>query len=413
MTARAERLILSHGLSAIAMAMPWPALLAAVWAQTHSEGWLAVAGAARMAPYVLLSWAAGSLGDRFARTAVVKVSTALRLGLLSATALLLATDQVFPAVATATLAVAVGTPAYPALAAGLPDLAGDRQERATRWLVTLEVSAFVVGPAVGGLLLGLGGASLSTVVASALAIGALVALVGIDVGTGPATSGPTHESGPQSLRVLLATPGAVRAIIAVAVVNGVVGALGVGLLSLAEDGWGVGEREFGLATAALGFGALATPAICWALRLPPTAVAAALVLTAAPLGLTAFAPAWWWALLPLGLVGAGATQVECAVTGVIQRSVPDHARAFALGVTDTAMVTVALAGAAAAPPLAAAVTPAGLVIVLTLVTAAATAIAWLPDRAAPRAPQPAPSTSAVIPHASAETTGDVGLGSLV
>ena len=404
MATRAERLIVSHGLSAIAMAMPWPALLAAVWASTHSEGWLAVAGAARMAPYILLSWAAGSLGDRFARTTVVKVSTALRLGLLSITALLLATDQVFAAVACATLAVAAGTPAYPALAAGLPDLAGRRQERTTRWLVTLEVSAFVVGPAVGGLLLGLGGATLSTVVASALALGALLALVGIAAVTGPARNSRKHESGRESLRVLLAAPGALPAIIAVAVVNGVVGALGVGLLSLAEDGWGAGEREFGLATAALGFGALATPAICWALRLRPTAVAAALVLTAAPLGLTAIAPVWWWALLPLGLVGAGATQVECAVTGVIQRSVPDHARAFALGVTDTAMVTVALAGAAAAPPLAAAVTPAGLVIILTLVTAAATAIASLPQQAAGRAPQPTRSTGAAVPRASAEAT---------
>lgn len=413
MAVRAERLVVSHGLSAIAMAMPWPALLAAVWASTHSEAWLAVAGAARMAPYVLLSWASGSLGDRFPRTKVVRVSTALRLGLLATTAALLATGQVLPATATATLAVAAGTPAYPALAAGLPGLTDGPGDRPTRWLVTLEVSAFVVGPAVGGLLLGLGGATTSTVGAVALAALAQLLLAGVEAEPVAGSSGRGRASRRDSLRTLIGTPDAVRAIVAVAVVNGVIGALGVGLLALALDGWGSGEQEFGIATAALGFGALATPAICWVLRLRSTAVLAALVLTAVPLAVTAAVPSWWLALFPLALVGAGATQVECAVTGVIQRAVPDHARAFALGVTDTAMVSVALAGAAAAPPLAAAATPAGLVIVLTLVTAAAAVVVRLPQHAASRAGRASRVELGVGVGDSAESTRDVSLGSLI
>jgi MFS family permease len=55
----------------------------------------------------------------------------------------------------AVITVAVGTPAYPAAAAAMPSLAGRRSSQLTSFLVTAEVSAFVVGPALGGLLVGL------------------------------------------------------------------------------------------------------------------------------------------------------------------------------------------------------------------------------------------------------------------
>jgi hypothetical protein len=71
----ARRLVLSHGPSAVAMAAPWPALLA---------------------------------------------------------------DQLVVAVVAATPTVAIGTPACPALAAA-PDVAPGGSNRATRWLVTAEV----------------------------------------------------------------------------------------------------------------------------------------------------------------------------------------------------------------------------------------------------------------------------------
>ncbi len=393
MSGRADRLVVSHGLSAIAMAMPWPALLALVWSETSSELWLAVTGAARMAPYVLLSWAAGALGDRYPRVAVVKVSTALRLGLLVATAVLLSADQISAAVVAATLTVAVGTPAYPALAAAMPALAGTRSDVTTRWLVTLEVSAFVVGPAVGGLLLGI--ADPATSVWAAVAIAAVgLALLPVDVvaavePVGQVKAAESSRSG--AIRTLVAAPTAVGAIVAVAVVNGVIGALGVGLLSLATDSWSAGPREFGLATAALGFGALATPAVCRVVRLPTTAIGGSLLLTALPLAAAAVVPTWLWALPALALVGAGATQVECAVTAVVQQSVPDHARAFALGLTDTAMVSVALLGAATAPSLASALGPRGMVLALVTVTGAAAALLARPSRAPSRPPVRTPA----------------------
>ena len=70
----------------------------------------------------------------------------------------------------ATAVVAAATPAYPAAAAGMPALSGDENDRWTQALVTVEVGSFVVGPALGGALVGrlsvaavFGVATLSTV----------------------------------------------------------------------------------------------------------------------------------------------------------------------------------------------------------------------------------------------------------
>ena len=118
------------------------------------DGWvLGVAGAARMLPYVALSWAAGRLADRYARDRIVRLTLLARLGLLFGVAAALAVGQTWLALVAATLAIAVATPAYPALAAAMPGLAGRQTERATSLLVTCEVASFVVGPALGGLLL--------------------------------------------------------------------------------------------------------------------------------------------------------------------------------------------------------------------------------------------------------------------
>jgi hypothetical protein len=49
------------------------------------------------------------------------------------------------------------------------------------------------------------------------------------------------------------------------------------------------------------------------------------------------------------VTGAAATVVECISTDVLQRAVPDHLRAFSLGLTDAAMVSAALLGALLVP----------------------------------------------------------------
>lgn len=296
-----------------------------------------------------------ALGDRIPRSVVVRASTGVRALLLALAAMAVGSGHLATAVVLATLVVASGTPAHPAIAAALPSTAGTRSETATRWLVTLEVSAFVVGPAVGGLLLSLLGAEATMASAALIGAGAALALAGVDLvdrwpddhrGTGPAGL----------LGVIAGPADTVRVIAAVAAINVVIGAVGVTMLPMAERTWG-DERAFGLVTAALGLGALATPVVRRLLRLPSTALRASFGLVVLPLAVVAAAPAWGWAVAPLVLLGAAATEVECVATTIMQRSVPDHARAFALGLTDTVMVTGAMIGASLAPWLAGTVGP--------------------------------------------------------
>ena len=65
------RLLTSYAFASIAIGLPWPLLLVLVWdqygADPHGAWIVGLAGAARMAPYVLLSWAVGPWGTGPAR----------------------------------------------------------------------------------------------------------------------------------------------------------------------------------------------------------------------------------------------------------------------------------------------------------------------------------------------------------
>src|ERR1700712_887783 len=108
------RLLASHALAAVAMSLPWPLLLVLVWDRVgqspHGDLLLGLTGAARMLPYVALSWATGMLADRFRRDRLLRVTLFSRLLLLAGVAVALSQQQLVAAVVAATLAVAFGTP---------------------------------------------------------------------------------------------------------------------------------------------------------------------------------------------------------------------------------------------------------------------------------------------------------------
>jgi Major Facilitator Superfamily len=349
-----RRVLVAHGLSAVAIGLPWPALLVAVWDEGHSGVGLGITGAARMAPYVLLSWLAGRMADRISRGRVVRASLALRLIALVATALLLGAGQITAAVVCACVTVGLGTPAYPAIAAEMPALAGVSNEEATSLLVTLEAGAFVVGPALGGLLLGLGGPSNGCWLAAGLTATALTLVRGVIwvPRVRPAATGPDARPGPPPvLSTLRRRPAAVVAMTGVAVINAIDSAVAISLLPLAEKAWHGDKAQFGVATAAVGLGALAAPLLqrFWGLgmdawRRSSLALALPLVVVAAVSGL-------WWAVVPLTLMGTASVHLEAVATTVIQRAVPDDVRSSVLGLTDSVMVAAA-AGSALLTPLA-------------------------------------------------------------
>lgn len=360
-----RRVLVSHALAAVGMSLPWPLLLVLVAERTAghpaSAALLGAAGAARMLPYVLLSWTAGRLADGSRREVVVRLTLVGRLVTLLVAAVALAAGELTVAVVACALTVAVATPAYPALAAAMPGLAGTRNARATELLVTVEVASFVVGPAIGGLMLHLG--SRGWVLPLSLT---LVALAWAVFG---GTSLPRQYPGgfvARPVKPFAALVGLRRvrtAIGLVAAVNLVIGLLAVALIPVAEQLWAGGPASYGLAVGVLGFGALAGPLLGRS-GTPARRVRWGMLLVGAPLLFVAGSQALVVALAPLALIGAAAVQVEAASTGILQDAVPDSLRATALGLADTAMVAAALLGALVGPVLTGLVGPRWLLLVV-------------------------------------------------
>lgn len=360
------RVVVAHALAAVAMSMPWPLLIDEVWRRTHDDTLLGVTGAARLLPYVALSWLVARLADRFARSRVIRGTLFLRIALLGAGALvsspvgtgwLGASSAQTASVILATAVVAAATPAYPAAAAGMPALSGDENDRWTQALVTVEVGSFVVGPALGGALVGrlsvaavFGVAALSTVAALGLLRtvrmprpGRSGAAAGDPGATGAARAPGAPGAAPK--RPALSAQ-AWCAIAVMVVLNAAMSGLGLLLVPLAETEWG-DLNAYGPAVAALGIGAAATPVIASALRLHTSGrsilwfVGATLMVGGSP-GLAV-------AALPLVVAGGASVRAEALATEALQSAVPDEHRAAALGIADTAMVAAALVASAVAP----------------------------------------------------------------
>ena len=352
------RLVASHALGATAISLPWPLLLAEVWSATGSDAWLGLTGAVRLLPYVLLSTAAGILADRIARTTVLRWSAALRTLLLAGAGAAVLSGQLGPGVCLAALSVAVSTPAYPAAVAAMPGIGGSRTGPLTDLLVTVEVAAFVVGPAVGGVLIGLEAGPWALALGPVLALGSWGMLAGL---RNPAARPSATEVGRGRLAVVLGTPGVPTAIGIVVVHNFVESVAAVGLLSLSHTHWRTGDQGFGVGTAALGFGALAAPLLAGVLRMRGS-----LLVSAGGFGLGGVLPGMAAAAGPLAVAGASGTVVECVSTEVLQRALPDRMRAFALGLADAVMVAAAMLGALVAPWLASTLGPVPLFMTLAL-----------------------------------------------
>ena len=388
MTTTVRKLVASHGLAAVGMSLPWPLLLLLVWEHTHSGALLGLAGAARLLPYVAFSWAAGRLADRYPRDRIVRLSVAARIVLMIGVAAALQAGATGVALGAATLAVAVATPAYPALAAAMPAVAGRTTERATNLLVTCEVASFVVGPALGGLLLAPGTRAAVPWLAVAMLAGAAGLLSDISLPT------PRSVAARDNARVLSTVRRSrpiLVAIAAVALVNLVIATVALALLPLAESGWAApGGAAYGVATGALGFGALGGPLLARLAGRRRLGARAWLALLAGCLGLVAASPGLATAVLPLAIAGAAAVQVETAATAAIQRHAPDQMRATVLGITDTAMVAAALVGALVAPVLAGAMGARALVLGTGVVCLAGSLLVRIPvDRHDLRRAEPA------------------------
>ncbi|MGZ4708659.1 MAG: MFS transporter, partial [Acidimicrobiales bacterium] len=181
-------LLAGHAASSVGQTLGAVAVAGVLYARTGQIAWVTAAAAARLVPYVLASAAAGVLADRRDRRQVLVWSCVARAvlvagltgGVVAAAPPALLVGLVFAA----TLA---GTPCYPALAAAIPTVVPtDDLAPANGLLTTIETGGFMVGPAVGGVVLAVGSPGLALGLDALAFVVALVLF--LPVGVLPATS---------------------------------------------------------------------------------------------------------------------------------------------------------------------------------------------------------------------------------
>jgi predicted MFS family arabinose efflux permease len=324
-------------------------VLVLVHEQTDSLTWLAIAAAARLLPYLIVSPFAGVLADRVRRGPLLLAAHASRcllaLGLAAAA---LAGAPVAVIIGLSFALTACGTPCFPAVLAALRDLVPDRElARATGAVSTVETAAFLAGPALGGVLLAATTATTAFVV-DAVVLAAAMAFVPAGLGRGgdrgqPRLLGDLAEGG----RALVANRPARLSLVAVVMVNVMGGMVSVLVVPMATQQLSGGSASAGLLTAAFGGGSVVGAALgAWRTRWSPIG---ALACASAPLVLAAPAGRAVVLWLLLAVAGAASTLIEVLMITRIQRTTPQMLVARVFGLFDAAVVSAILVGAAIAP----------------------------------------------------------------
>jgi CRP-like cAMP-binding protein len=239
------------------------ALLAFVYARTHSLGWVGAAGLVRMLPQLLLSVYGGVIAERTERIRLMMGSDLLS-GLFQVGLALVAATNGAPALALvfAALTSTAGVVYQPATAATIPALVDEDELAAANALNgTIEELVVIAGPAVGALLLLAGSPTLVFGVnAASFAISAvIVSRISmrsrpVDVTEG-GTAGPLHQ---MTVGVkTIARLSAARTLVAYSVlVSFVYGTDTVLFVGVSQHRLGTGPEGFGYLLAGLGVGGL-------------------------------------------------------------------------------------------------------------------------------------------------------------
>jgi MFS family permease len=379
------RLLFGEFVSSIGDWLYLVALLVIVYDRSKDPVLLGIVGAARVLPYVLLSVPAGIVADRYDRRLVLLVTDLVRGAIMLAMAALVAfggpDGPILPIVALAILATCFSSFFGPTIGAFLPSLVGDesRLGPANSAWASLDNLAFIIGPAIGGVLISLSGLTAAfllnavtfVVVAAVLwrlpstrgttAPPATTDATGATGATG-ATEGsvrdaaretqPPHPAA-RSARSI-AVPMAGLALLDV-VASFAFGGLSVLTVVLATTTFHAGEEATGYLNAAIGVGGLVAAVASGALMLRPSLVppliGGAILLAVGFAGLGAvgsIGPA----LVAMTVASAGSLLVEVVDATIFQRVVPDELRGRALGVIATVSTLAYAAGAFALPVLA-------------------------------------------------------------
>ena len=368
-----RRLLFGEFVSSIGDWLYLVAILVVVYRESESALLLGVIGAGRIVPYILLSIPAGMVVDRFDRRAILIVTDVARGVVMLGLAILIATDApLTPVVALTLLAACFSTFFGPAIGAFLPTLVDESElgPANSAW-ASLDNLAFVIGPAVAGILIAVGGLTLAFVLnAVSFAIVAAVlwrlpraphpprgstaehAGEGADEDERP-RAGASERPDAAPLR------GLARPLTGLAIVNSVggfvFGGLSVLTVVIAVDVIRQGDAATGFLNAAIGIGGLAGALASAALVLRPRLAAVLIgggLAFAIGLVVVGQSQALLPALLGMSITAAGSLIVEVVATTVFQRAVPDAIRGRAFGAMETVAVTAYAGGSLLLPVLA-------------------------------------------------------------
>jgi MFS family permease len=338
----------------------------AVSVYVYQEGGAAAVGILGVVRYVLMALvlpAASSLADRFDRRRVMIGSDAIRLVLVTAAAVVIATDGPVPVVyVLAVLTSLAATPFRAAQAALLPRLAGHPSELTAANVAssTIESLGFFVGPALAGVLLALTNIETVYFFDAATFAWSMMLVIGIKVPAGRAADDEADESGPEvgdggvlaGYRHIFANAD-VRLLVGVYVAQTMVaGASLVFVVAIALDMLDLGESGVGLLDSVLGLGGLAGGFL--ALLLASRGRLAGdfglgVVMWSAPLLLIAASPTLPAAIACMVLIGFANSIVDVNAYTIIQRLVPDAILARVLGSMESALIAGMALGSLSMP----------------------------------------------------------------
>ena len=348
------------------------ALLVLVYQASSDPVLLGIVGAARVLPYVLLSIPAGIVADRFDRRLILLVTDVARGLIMVCLAVLQASHgPLIAIVALAILATCFSTFFGPTIGSYLPSLVSDESELGpanSAWS-SLDNLAFVIGPAIAGLLIAAGGLTAAFLL-NAVSFGVIaVVLWRLPVAAGEAgQTGPVAEADPDSPTAKPATeqpklPAAFRmpirplaGLALIDVASGfAIGGIGILTVVLATNQLGAGEDGTGYLNAAIGVGGLLGAigsgliVIRSRLSVPLVVGIVAFALGLVGLGLSRSLSV---AFVMLAIASAGSLLVEVISTTLLQRIVPAGARGRAIGSIATVATLAYASGSFALPILA-------------------------------------------------------------
>jgi MFS family permease len=334
----ARRLALSRLASLTAGSAAYIALISAIYNETASALWVSAALFAGVVGSVVGAPAAGWIGDRFERRRVM-VGSDLAAAVV-ASAMALTVDSALALTLLFGLLAVVESPFEPSSASAMPNLVpAESLPRANALVAGTTSASYLLGPLLGGLLLGAGASApllLAVDAVSFVVSAALVVSIRPAFGLG---SGTEAEPGIWAgVRLIVHEP-----VLRVLITASMVSLLGMGIVNVANYPLSIhlggGTEGYGALEALLGGGGLLGAAI--AARMlsasrAPLVVTVTFAVSGVGLLLAGLAPVLAVALTGMAIAGAGRGLGDVADTTLVQARTDDARRSRVFAAQDGA-----------------------------------------------------------------------------